>query len=328
MVRAAVAIGASCLLVAACNLPFVGPSLASTSQLINGAGDSLAKASGFEMTGAFDDTTGTYTMDLQYTAPTTAHMVMTQNGLQIEVIQTNGKLYYRGKDFIAGQVGSNAGAQKILRAVGDRWFTSKSATPIDMSGFTDAAKVKANFLTSLTVARKDNVNSGGQMTAELSADSYVLNITESSPHQLVYMRTTAGKTVSNISNAKLAFTNYNKSFGTLAPGNVFDLDDATTWPPLYTAVSVENSQCNDPCVLSAVLRNDGGLAGASAPSTVTFSLLDDNNNALGSCKVTISPDIANGKQVTESCSISSAAWTNYAGSTYQYEAVPDNPTYD
>lgn len=326
--RAVVAIGVAGLLAAACNLPFLGPSLATTTQLINGAGDSFAKASGFEMTGVFDVPTGSYAMDLQYSAPTTAHMAMTQNNLQIEVIQVDGKVYYRGKEFIASQVGSNAGAQKILHAIGDRWFSSASATPIDMSGFTDANKVKANYLQNFTVARKDNVSSSGVMTAELSAGSYILNITESSPHQLVYLRTTPGKTVDNLTNAKLAFTNYNKSFGIVAPANVFDLDDHTTWPPIYTAVSVENSGCSDPCVLSAVLRNDGGLTGASAPSTVTFSVLDNNNNTLGSCKVTISPDIANGKQVTERCSIASAAWTNYTGSTYQYEAVPDNPAYD
>jgi hypothetical protein len=323
-----VAIGAASMLAAACSVPFLGPGLASTAQLINGAGDSITKASGFEMSGAFDGASGSYAMDLQYTAPTTAHVVMTRNNLQIEFIQVDGKVYYRGKDFIASQLGSNAGAQKILRAIGDRWFSSASATPVDMSGFTDASKVKASFLQDFTVARKDNVSSSGLMTAELSADSYVLNITESSPHRLVYLRTVLGKTVNNFTNIKLAFTNYNKSFGTVAPANVFDLDDKSTWPPLYTAVSVENSRCSDPCVLSAVLRNDGGLTGASAPSTVTFSVLDNSNNALGSCKVTISPDIANGKQVTESCSISSSAWTNYAGSTYTYEAVPDNPTYD
>ncbi|HEV2035073.1 MAG TPA: hypothetical protein VGU71_12900 [Candidatus Dormibacteraeota bacterium] len=326
--RAVVAIAAAGLLAAACNLPFLGPSLASTSQLINGAGDSLARASGFEISGAFDGAAGSYTLNLKYTAPTTAHVAMTQNNLQFEFIQVDGKVYYRGKDFIASQVGSNAGAQKILHAVGDRWFSSASVAPIDMSAFTDAAKVKATFLQNFTVARKDNVSSSGIMTAELSADSYILNITEASPHRLVYLRTAPGKTVSNFTNTKLAFSNYNKSFGTVAPANVFDLDDHATWPPIYTAVSVENSRCSDPCVLSAVLRNDGGLTGAPAPSTVTFSVLDSSNNTLGNCKVTISPDIPNGKQVTESCSISSTAWTNYTGSTYKYEAVPDNPAYD
>jgi hypothetical protein len=327
-VRAVVAIGAAGLLAAACNLPFLVPSLASTTQLINGASDSFGKASGFELTGIFQDTTSSYTMDVQYTAPATAHIAMTLNGLQVEVIQTDGRVYYRGQDFAASQVGSNAGAQKVVRAIGDRWFTTKSATPLDMSGFTDASKVKANFLQNFTVARKDNVSSSGLMTAELSADNYILNITEASPHRLVYLRTPPGKSVDNFTNLKFAITNYDKNFGTAAPTNVFDVDDQSTWPPLYTVVSVENSGCSDPCMLSAVLRNDGGLTGASAPSTVTFSLLDSGNNSLGSCKVTISPDIANGKQVTESCSISSSAWTNYTGSTYTYEAVPDNPAYD
>jgi hypothetical protein len=327
-VRVVVAIAAAGLLAAACNVPFLTPSLASTTQLINGAGDSFAKASGFELAGVFENTSSKYNIDVQYTAPTTAHIAMTLNGLLIEAIQIDGKVYYRGRDFAANQVGSNAAAQSIVRAIGDRWFTTKSATPIDLSGFTDASKVKANFLQNFTVARKDNVSSNGLMTAELTADNYILNITEASPHRLVYLRTPPGKTVETYTNLKFAITNYGKDFGTVAPSNIFDLDDQSTWPPLYKVVSADPSGCSDPCVLSAVLQNDGGLTGATAPSTVTFSVLDNSNNMLGSCKVTISPDIANGKQVTESCSISSTAWTNYTESTYKYQVVPDNPTYD
>jgi hypothetical protein len=326
--RLLAAIGAAGLLAAACALPFGGPSLATTAELINGAAAGFAQASGFEVAGAFDDTTTSYTMDIQFTAPTTAHVFVNKGNLKIELIQIDAKEYYRGKDYLASQVGSDAAAQRLIRAIGDRWFTSKSATPVDLSGFTDAFKLKAGFLTNFAVARKDNVSSGGLMTAQLTAGGYILNITEASPHHLVQVSTTHGTIVDNkYANAKFAFSNYNKTFGIAPPTSVFDIDDKSTWPPLYSAVSIENSRCSDPCVLSAVLRNTGGLTGAPSPSTVTFSLLDSSNQVLGSCKVAITPDVPNGQQVTESCSISSAAWTNYR-STYTYEAVPDNPAYD
>ena len=316
------------LLAAGCGLPFGGPTLPTTAELINGAADGFGKATGLEVQGSFTQGTDNYTIDMQITPPSNAHITMTQNSLQIEANQVNGKVYYRGKAFVASVLGTSSSGQQIAKAVGGRWFTSRGATPIDVSGFTDASKVKANFLNTLTVKRKDNVTVNGVNTAELTADDYVLNISEASPHRLVYLTTVAGKSVQQLTNAKLGFSNYNKDFALQTPTNVFDVDDKTTWPPEYFRVSISNSKCSDPCILSAVFQNDGGLTGATAPSTVTFTLTNKADNSLiGSCKVTIQPDVANGQKVTESCSISNAAWTNFSG-TYVYNAVVDNPSYD
>jgi hypothetical protein len=326
-IRLLIAISAG-LLAAGCGLPFGGASLPSTSQLINGAADGFVKATGLEVTGTFTEGTDNYTMDMQITPPNNAHIAMTQNSLQIEANQVNGKIYYRGQTFVASVLGTSTSGHQIAKAVGDRWFTSKDATPVDVSAFTDASKVKANFFNTLSVKRKDNVSSNGINTAELTADDYVLNITEASPYRLVFLSTVAGKTVQQLSNAKLAFSNYNKDFGIQAPTNVFDIDDKSTWPPEYFRTSINNSRCDDPCILSAVFQNDGGLTGGSAPSTVTFTLTNKADSSLiGSCKVTIKPDVANGKKVTESCSISSSKWTSFNG-TYIYNAVADNPSYD
>jgi hypothetical protein len=188
-------------------------------------------------------------------------------------------------------------------------------------------------LTTSSLKRKDNVSTNGVMTAELTADDYILNISEASPYRLVSLRTAAGKTVQKLSDAQLTYTNYNKNFAIQAPTDAIDKNDHSTWPPLYTRVSVNNSRCNDPCILTAVFRNDGGMAGASAPSTINFTLTSKaDGSVLGSCnKVPIQPDVANGQTVTECCEISSSAWTAFNavnGNVYIYNAVVDNPAYD
>jgi hypothetical protein len=319
------------LVAAGCGLPFGGKSLPSTSDLVNGAADGFAKAKGLEINGTFVQNSFNYTIDMQISPPSDAHLTMTQNSLQIESEQVSGKVFYRGRDFVASVLGTSAANQQIAKAVGDRWFTSKSAAPIDLSGLSDPTKVKANFLSTVSVKRKDNVSSSGVNTAELTGDDYILNITEATPYRLVFLRTAPGKTVQEMTQANLTFSNYDKDFAIVAPTNVFDVDDHSTWPPMYVYSSINNSKCDDPCILSADFQNSGGMTGASAPSTATFSLTNKADGSdLGSCKGTIQPDVANGSKVTVSCSITSSAWTAFrvVGGTYIYKVVADNPAYD
>src|SRR5690349_1567852 len=143
-----------CFMAAACSLPF-GIGQASTAQLINGAADSLSKASGFEIAGKFTTGSNSFQIDIEYQSTGTAHVNATVGTNKVELIQTTGKVYYHGKDAAGGFVGTDAFGQAEPNAIGDKWFTTKKATPIDMSGFTDAAKVKANFLNTFSVSRKD-----------------------------------------------------------------------------------------------------------------------------------------------------------------------------
>ena len=306
--------------------------LAITSELVNGAADSFAKATQLRVTGSATEDGDTPALDVQFTPPSTDHVTLIQNGnINVGSVGINGKYFYRAglhRPFCW----DGASDQQLARAVGDRWFTSSSAVPFDVGAFTDASKVKDNFLTTSSLKRTDNVSTNGVMTAELTAGDYILNITEASPYRLVLLRTAPGKTVQKLSDAKLAYSNYNKDFAIQTPTDVVDKDNHATWPPMYTRVSIEHSGCNDPCTLSAVYRNDGGTTGASAPSTINFTLTSKaDGSALGSCKATIQPDVANGQTVTEKCSISSSAWTafnNVNGNVYIYNAVVDNPAYD
>ena len=319
------------LAAAACGLPF-GIGQASTSQLINGAADNLAKASGFEVIGKFKSGSDDYQIDLQYQSSGSAHMDITKGSTHLELLQISGKAYYRGKDFVAATAGSDTFGQALARAVGDKWFTAKDATPLDMSGFTDAAKVKANFLNTLSVSRKDNVTVNGQDTAELSDSDSILNITESSPYELVRLRTQPGKTVSDMTDGDLTFSNYNKSFNITAPTDVFQMDDPTTWPPYYVVTSINLAGCDgDPCKVSATVQNNGGAKSAAAPSVVTFTATNDaDSSTLGTCKATISPDIANNAKTNVGCSITGGAWTAFVqnGGNFHVKADTDNPAYD
>jgi outer membrane lipoprotein-sorting protein len=330
MRKAAIATVA-CLAASACSLPF-GIGQASTSQLLNGATDSLAKSSTFEVVGGFTSGSNKLQIDLQFKAPSTVHLNLTTNGTKVEVIQLDGTSYYRGKDYVPSVVGTDAQGQELTTYIGDtRWVTSKSATPIDMSGFTDANKVKASFLNTIGVQRKDNVTFNGQDTAELTGSGYILNITESSPYHLVRLRT-HGKGSSDFSDADITFENYNKTFDISVPSPIFNLDDPSTWPPLYTVTAINLDGCNaDPCVVVATVQNGGGTKGAPAPSTVTFTATNQADNSdLGTCKATITPDVANAAKASVSCSITGGAWTAFAqiGGSYLVKAVPDNPAYD
>jgi hypothetical protein len=326
-----VAAVATVLLAGACGaLPLGGSHLDTTAQLINGAAGSLVKASSFEETGAFSQGSFNFSVDIQFTAPGTVHATVQRNAIIVELMQIDGKTYYRSVDLAAFLQASGQADLSLSRAIGDRWYTSKAATSVDLAGaLTNLGQIKATFFNTFGLKRKDNVVSGGVNCAELSGAGYTLDISESAPHRLMSMRTVLNQAVfGDLINVDIAFTNYNKSFDIAAPTGVFDVYDPTTWPPLYSRVSMSNSGCNDPCVLTAVFRNDGGMDGASAPSTVTFTLANSSGaTVFGTCKDTIQPDVPHGGTVTERCTISSPAWSRYGGS-YTYNAVPDNPAYD
>lgn len=318
---------AAALLIGACSLPF-GIGRPSTSQLENGAADNLANAKSFEVKGTFADGQTHYTFDTKYVKPSTEDTLITEGSVSYEVMQIGGKVYVKGSDYLTNAL-TSPDAKQIINAVGGRWFTTSTAQPVDLSPITDANKVKANFLTTISDKRNDDVSVDGQNTAELTLSDAILNITESTPYRLVRLRSVGGKSVNGVGDFDMKFSNWDQEFGLQTPTNVFDLDDPTTWPPYYQEVgNPNNSGCTDPCVLSAVLQNAGGLNGATSPSTVTFTLkAQDQTTLLGSCKVTIQPDHTHGQQFTVSCSIQSAAWTNYAGN-YYYAAQVDNPAYD
>ncbi len=323
-------ISATALLMCACGLPF-GLGRPSDSDLESGAADSLSKAKSFEAKATFLDGSKLYSLDIEYAAPSTIHISGKQGDNDVEMLNYGGKTYYKGRLFL-GTLLSDQNAQTVLKGTDDRWVTSSQLAPIDTSAITDPSKVRL-LLSGSASNRQDDVTFNGQQTAELTLPAAIVNITETSPYRLVRLRSIAGQTLGGGSQLDVVFSNYGKDFGIQAPSNAFDFDDPTTWPPLYQVDSVAQKEisqgsCGDPCVLSAVIENVGGVNGGAAPSSVTFSLTRDvDQSTLGSCKATISPDHQHGQKFTVGCSIRSADWTNFSGN-YHYGAQADNPTYD
>jgi hypothetical protein len=328
VIRRLVVAGVVGLTATACGLPF-GLGQATTAQLLNGAADNIANAKGFEMSGSFAETSNSYSMDVQYqSAGPSVHMDITQGSIHIELLQVNGKVYYKGSDALSGNTGSDDFGKAEAKLIGDNWFTSGSATPIDLSDITNANKVKANFLTGATYDRTDGVQVDGQATAELTDSDSIINITESQPYELVRIRTKPGKNINGMSDADLTLKNYNKDFGLASPTLAYDLDDPTTLPPYYSVVSISVSRCDDPCIITAVVTNKGGTKSGATPSVLKFTLTrQDNNSVLGTCTVNIAPDFAHGTSATRGCSISSPQWSAFGG-TYLYAGSIDNPGYD
>ncbi len=313
---------------AACGLPF-GLGLPSTSQLINGADDTIAKTSGFEITGSFAEGPVKYMIDMQYQASGSAvHMDVTLGSTHEELLQVNGKVYTKGQDVVAGYTGTDDFGQAAAKLIGSNYFATKSSQPIDLSGITNADKVKANFLTSATYSRKDHEQVNGQDTAELSDSESILNITESSPYQLVRIRTKPGSSASGVADLDFTLKNYGTNFNLVSPAVTFDLDTFDAFPPFYSVASINVKGCDaDPCVISAALVNKGGTTTGSAASTVTFTLTNQaDNSPLGSCQMTIAPDVTHGASTSKGCSITSAAWHSFLGK-YLYDATVTNPAY-
>jgi hypothetical protein len=322
-----VVVGISAL-VAACSAP-LGIGQTSTADLINTANSELDSAKSFEVSGRFSDAGKKYTMDLQLRRPSSVHLTMTINGVGLEAIEVGPKAYYRGADFLAQAAGPAAGSPtgpRLVKAVGDRWWTASEKPAPDLSGLTDNQKLKANFLNSLLVNRKEHVTVSGLDTVELSGKDGTVNISDTTPHRLVRVQVPSGMTVDGYTDADLRFSNYGKDFSITAPSGVLDFSDPSTLPPLYDVLSVDSSGCRSAssCVVAATVKNRTGLAGAPAQSTVTFNLSDSGGKSIGTCSAGIAPDVANGATTTVSCKVPLGGFSG----AFTVHATPSNPAYD
>ncbi len=319
------------MLAAACSPPF-GIGLPSTADLVNGSADGLARASGFEVAGRFTTAGDAYTVDIRYQSSGAAHVDLTVAGARIEALQFGATVYYHGREAAARFTGTDDFGRAQPNAVGDRWFTTSNGALVDLSAFTDPVKVKANFLNTLSWTRQDHVTVDGQDAAELSSSDDILDVTESSPHRLVRVRTRPGRPVGAVTDGDLVFSHYGADFKLSPPQGSLNLDDPSGFPPFYEMKSVDISGCTgDPCTVAATVRNRAGATGAAKPSTVTFTATNDaDHGVLGECTAGVSPDVGTGQSVTVRCQIAGGAWAAFVhrGGNYTVSAQPHNPGYD
>src|SRR6202022_276735 len=159
---------------------------------------------------------------------------------------------------------------------------------------------------------------------DLSGTRGEVFITAQAPYRVLRVRLKHSVVVDGIRDADLRFVNYNHDFQISAPTSVIDFSNLSTLPPIYTVVSVDTSGCGSPCAVSALLKNLGGMIGARAPSTVTFTMTDTaSRQVVGKCQAQVVPDVAYNATTTVACTIDnvSAQLSNAASVT----GTPDNP---
>jgi hypothetical protein len=132
-----------------------------------------------------------------------------------------------------------------------------------------------------------------------------------------------GAAIDGLGQGDLRYANFNQNFGIVAPTDVIDFSNLSTLPPIYTVVSVDTSRCASRCVVSALVKNLGGMSGASAPSTITFTMTASASKAVvGSCQVQVVPDVGYNGTATVSCTI---ALSGQQGGAAIVTASADNP---
>jgi hypothetical protein len=311
-VAGSLAAGAALVALAACDLPF-GLGLPSTRTLESGAEASLSGATSFEITGGYVDVTDVrWTMDLQLARqPSAEHVVASASGTtsagdtKVEAIIIGDAAYYRGQQFLAQHMGSDPLSQNLVKVAGNSWWKGFAGSVPRLPDFTDGTTFRSTFLGSTVTRRTDHTSVDGVSAVLMSSPRADVFISAVAPYQVLRVHTLKGAVIDGIAEADLRFSNFNKDFQIKAPAEVIDFSNLSTLPPVYTVVSVDTSACASPCVLSARLKNIGGMSGARSPSVVTITVAEPaTGKVAGSCKAQIVPDVGYNSTTNVSCTIS------------------------
>jgi hypothetical protein len=340
------AAGAAVLIaLAACDLPF-GLGTPSTRALESGAEAGL-RGSSFEMTGTYtgagvslpvqvasgartsspapapaSDTT--WTIDLQLSRPGAQHITVSGTNLKVEVVLVDGAAYFRGHQFLADHMGTDPLSQDLVKAAGNAWWKGSAGQVPQLKDLTDGATFRATFLGSAVTQRTDHVTVDGVDAVELSGARADVFIAAQAPYSLVRVVMNKKVVIDGISDGDFKYGNFDKDFGIAAPKDVIDFSNLSTLPPIYTVVSVDTSGCLTPCVVSALLKNLGGMTAAVAKSTVTFTMTDSvSKRVLGTCSAQVSPDVGYNATATVTCTFANLDLQQANAATVT--ATADNP---
>lgn len=320
--RALAATGAVAVLaaLAACDLPF---SLPSTRALESGAAESLTAASSYELTGSYTESGNRWSIDLRVVRPDKEHVVVSKADLKLEAIVIGADAYFRGNQFLAQHMGDDPVSKNLVKAAGNGWWKGSVGDAPRLPDLTDGIRFRSTFLGTAVTQRSDHESVDGLDAVNLSGPRADVFVSAQPPYQVLRVAMKKGAVIDGISEADLRFDNFNKDFGIAKPRDVIDFTNLSTLPPLYTVVSVNTSGCASPCAVSALLKNLGGLTGAQAPSTVTFTLTDSASaKVLGRCQVEVVPDVGYNATTTVGCSID---LTGQQPSAANVTATAENP---
>lgn len=307
----------------ACDISF-GLGLPTTRSLENGATGTLVAASSFEITGSYSEGTTRWSIDLQVGRPNAEHVMVTAANVKLEAIILGNVAYYRGQQFLSDHMGSDLVSRSFVQAAGNGWWKGSAGHVPQLTDLTDGNTFGSTFLGQAATRRVDHLSVDGIDAVDLSGPRADVYIAAQVPNQVLRLHLKPGVVVDGIRDGDFRFGNYNTDFHIAAPGGVIDFSNLTTLPPIYTVLSVDTSGCGSPCAVSALLKNLGGLVGAQAPSTITFTMTDTaSQQMVGSCQVQVVPDVAFNATTTVGCTIdnASAQQSNAAVVT----ATPSNP---
>jgi hypothetical protein len=292
------------IVLAACDLPF-GLGLPTIRALNSGAGDSLDAAKSFRIAGTYSEASIPWKIDLELARPSMEHLLLSSKNVNLEAIITDHGSYFRGRQFLASNMGSDPASQSLVQAAGDAWWTGLAAAAPVLPDFIKGGGFKAAFLGTAVTSRTDHVSVGGLPAVELSGPRGDVYLGVAPPYHVLRVHMYPGAVVDGISAADFTYADYGRDFAITAPSGALDFADQSTLPPIYTVVSVDTSACGSPCLVAAALKNLGGKAGSRGPSIVAFTMTDPQaNTVLGACKVPVQPDVGHSATTTVSCTIS------------------------
>lgn len=307
----------------ACDLPF-GLDLPTTRSLESGATGTLVAADSFEITGSYREGSNQWSIDLELRRPGSEHVTVTTADTKLEAITLGNTAYFRGQQFLSAHMGSDLVSRSFVQAAGNGWWKSSAGHVPQLTDLTDGNAFGSTFLGQAVTQRTDHVSVDGIDAVRLSGVRGEVFITAQAPYRVLRVSLKHGVVVDGIREADLRFVNYNSNFQISAPADVIDFSNLTTLPPIYTVVSVDTSGCASPCVVSALLKNLGGLVHAQAPSTITFTMTDTASRQLvGSCQTQVVPDVTYNATTTVTCSIDNV--TAQQSNAATVTATPDNP---
>ena len=305
----------------ACEGPF-GIGLPSTRSLEAGVRDSL-NSPRFEVSGSYVEARSQVSIDVQFERPDRESIHVEDERVKLDAILLGDQAYYRGQEFLTAHIGKDPLSQNLAKAAGNAWWKGAPNLAPGMPDLTEADAFARTFLGPAVSTRTDHVLVDGVDAVDLAGARGDVYVAMADPHRLLGVRFAAKTSVDGLEEATLAYGAYGKDFGIAAPTDVIDFSNLSTLPPIYQVVSVDTSRCTNPCVLSAVLKNLGGMKGAKAPSVITFTLTAASNKAvLGSCTAQVIPDVGFNSTTTVSCTIANLT---HSASAAIATATADNP---
>jgi hypothetical protein len=320
----AAAAGSACL-----SLPFGASAPPKTAdELTAAAVHSLATAPTLRFQGTWTDGQGHH---VQATMELTSHGdgqgSASQDGHAVDVMQSGGRLLFRGASFWA------LSDPRTAKLYGDSWVAAQPPGLADTLG----ALTRPGAIGDLLGSRRYGLKRGpgetvdGQDAVALSDSSGTVYVSAADPTRLVRLATAPGYVRPDGSRDLRLDFDYPPAVAVSPPASFIDPADPHTLPARYVVVTTSAGKCDaNGCEQVVTLRNTAGAP--AGQSVLTVRLASPAGGALGSCTAPV-PAIAFNQTTDVRCTIMGQAWAAYAKTAPSLKglkgrATLQNPPYD